>query len=386
MITNVPNQAYYLNLEDSRSAKLSPDNSQVYVLHNKGIQSINLTTGGKFDFPTFSDGSDFVFLPDGRLLVATARGLVIYTGAIASLIPSTKVGGRLKVRENLIFQHIGTSIYVYDLTFKNIAQKTVGVTVLNDFEFKNNMLYVCGYQQSKFDNIPVQIAFVYRYKFENNVFMNIPIDSTRNQGKLWGYGADQLTNNSADTRGEKLSIEGDRLYFLGSAFGGNNIFRYNGVDLSTNTLSSIDNNSSPALIPSDTSTYIGVIDIASFTVVKGQLVFTRLGNGRGNTIFPRTIHADVNSLFVAGRGSYQIPDRPTRTFANKPLPAYTGMDTSFKQYDKQLTSRQWVTPGRGDPILFNDKVAVMRVSIRDLAQTKPVTLQASDNNSYLIVW
>lgn len=381
MITSSPSQAYYLNLEDARSSKLSPDGTSVYVLHNQGLTSINLLTGEQLNRAFLTDGSDFEFLPDGRLVIATARGLLINN----LLQTGSKVGGTLKVRSGLLFHKIGNTVYLLDATFKITAQQTVGVTSVADFEFKDNVLYMGGYQQAKFNTTPVQIAYVYRYKLEGGVFKAFVNDS-RNQGKIWGYGADQLGDNFADTRIERLHIHQDKLYVLGAVAGGNNIFRWNGVDLTTNTLSSIDANSTPAGIPPTICTYIGIVDLATFTVIKGQLAFVRLDTGKGNTLQPKVIYAEDNGVFVGSRAAFQIPDRPTRLFAGKPLPAYTGNDTSLKQYNLSLSARQWVTPGRGDPILFNGKVSVMRVSARDLAQTKPVQLQASDNNTYIIIW
>jgi hypothetical protein len=257
-----------------------------------------------------------------------------------------------------------------------------------DFEYKNKYLYISGYQQQKRLGVPVQIAFLYRMGFDGARIFNLPNLPGDNQGKLWGYNSANLANDMADTRLNRLHIFGDKLYVLGSVYGGNSIFRWNGKNLITETLITTDKYTNAAQTRDETKVYTGVVDLTTFSVERGQLAFPRLpsssGLGDGNGNFPKTIYANGTNIYVGSSAAYAIPNRDSQLFLGRRIPAYRG-DASFLVVPNNLNTRQaWVTPGNGEVLLFTDKFAVLKTgNINDLA-TNSGTTQVLPTNTYFV--
>lgn len=389
-VDNSPLQASYLNTETPIAACTASGFTSVYITATKLVTVVAPNTAPVLYDITGHGAKDIAPLDSDRFVLALANGLMIYslsTGLVKKIVISSANVSRVKVRNGYILHQRGNNVSFYDQQLTKKASQSFGVTELMDFELDtDNFLYASGFQaQKNFNagNLPVHIAFLYKMKFTGIAIQAIPNSPTgENLGKLWGYNAATLSNDMADTRLNRLYIHGDKLYCLGSVYGGNSIFRYNGKDLSTKTQIAGDIYSQTWQTRDETGTYIGIVDLNTFVVLRGQEYRTRKDNNDGNTLFPRTVFADGTDIYISALAGFKIPNRSTQTWLNQPLPAYKG-DASFIVVNDALTQRKaWVTPGDGEPLVFNDYSALIKTTNPALATTD----NTSSKPSYLIVW
>lgn len=385
-----PAIATYLNIASPRAACVN--GSKVAVINAEGIWEVQADGNKKLIPNSYHDARDCAAIDDKTYVLAVPTGLVkIKTDGTSQTVVNSVAKSRTRVKflegKWIIHQSVNTlSIYDTNLNFK--AKQDYKVTEVTDFEYKDNYLYISGFQQQKRSGIPVQIAFLYRMGFNDTSIFNLPNLAGDNQGKLWGYNAATLADNMADTRLNRLYISGDKLYVLGSVYGGNSIYRWNGKDLLTQTLITTDKYTNAAQTRDETKVYTGVVDLTSFTVERGQLSLTRLpstaGLGDGNSNFPKTIYSDGTDIFVGSIAAYAIPYRDSQTFLGKPISPYRG-DASFLIIPNNLKTRKaWVTPGNGEVLLFNNKFAVIKTGdVNDLS-TNSGTAQTLPTNTYFI--
>ncbi|MCC5607726.1 hypothetical protein LC612_13240 [Nostoc sp. CHAB 5834] len=385
-----PAIATYLNIASPIAACVN--GSKVAVINTEGVWEVEADGRKKLIPNSYHDARDCAAIDGKTYVLAVPTGLVkIKTDGTTQKIVNSVAQSRTRVKfldgKWVIHQSVNTlSIYDTNLNFKD--KRDYKVTEVTDFEYKNKYLYISGFQQQKRAGIPVQIAFLYRMGFNGTSIFNLPILPGDNQGKLWGYNAATLVDNMADTRLNRLYISGDKLYVLGSVYGGNSIYRWNGKDLLTQTLITTDKYTNAAQTRDETKVYTGVVDLTSFTVERGQLSLTRLpstgGLGDGNSNFPKTIYSDGTDIFVGSKAAYAIPNRDSQRFLGKPIPPYRG-DASFLIFPNNLKTRKaWVTPGNGEVLLFNNKFAVIKTdNVNDLS-TNSGTAQSLPTNTYFI--
>ncbi|MEH2260166.1 hypothetical protein [Nostoc sp.] len=387
---STPALATYLNISSPRAA--CTNGSKVAVINTEGVWEVE-SNGTKKLIPNSNyDARDIVAIDGKTYVLAVPTGLVkIKTDGTRQKIVSNTANPKTRVKflQNwLIYQSANTlSIYDKNLNFK--AKQSYGVTEVMDFEYKNGYLYTSGYQQQKRLGIPVQIAFLYRMVFDGAKIFALANVAGSNQGKLWGYNSADLAHDMADTRLNRLHIFEDKLYVLGSVYGGNSIYRWNGKDLLTKTLITTDTYTNAAQTRDETKVYIGTVNLTNFTVERGQLSFPRrpttAGMGDGGSNFPKTIYSDGSKIFVGSSAAYAIANRDNQTFLGKRISAYRG-DASLLVVSKNLMTRHaWVTPGNGEVLLFTDKFAVIKTDnkINDLA-TNVGTAQKLPTNTYFV--
>ena len=384
-----PAIATYLNITSPTAACVN--GNKVAVINTEGIWEVEANGKKKLIPNSSQDARDCAAIDGKTYVLAVPTGLVkIKTDGTTQKIVNSPASSRTRVKflDGLIIHQSVNTLSIYDTSLNFKAKHSYAVTEVMDFEYKNKYLYISGFQQQKRSGIPVQIAFLYRMGFNGTSIFNLPNLPGNNQGKLWGYKADSLVDNMADTRLNRLYISGDKLYVLGSVYGGNSIYRWNGKDLLTQTLITTDKYTNAAQTRDETKVYTGVVDLTSFTVERGQLSLTRLpstgGLGDGNSNFPKTIYSDGTDIFVGSSAGYAIPNRDSQTFLGKLIPPYRG-DASFLIFPDNLKTRKaWFTPGNGEVLLFNNKFAVLKTgNVNDLS-TNSGTAQTLPTNTYFI--
>ncbi|MEH1872836.1 hypothetical protein [Nostoc sp.] len=384
-----PAVATYLNIASPVAACVN--GSKVAVINTEGVWEVEADGRKKLIPNSYQDARDCAAIDGKTYILAVPTGLVkIKTDGTTQKIVDSPASSKTKVKflDGLIIHSSVNTLSIYDTSLNFKAKRTFEVTEVMDFEYKNKYLYLSGFQQQKRSGIPVQIAFLYRMGFNGTSIFGLPNLLGNNQGKLWGYNPASLVDNMADTRLNKLYISGDKLYVLGSVYGGNSIYRWNGKDLLTQTLITTDKYTNAAQTRDETKVYTGVVDLTSFTVERGQLSLTRLpstgGLGDGNSNFPKTIYSDGTDIFVGSSAAYAIPNRDSQTFLGKLIPPYRG-DASFLIIPNNLKTRKaWVTPGNGEVLLFNNKFAVIKTgNVNDLS-TNSGTAQSLPTNTYFI--
>lgn len=386
-----PQKAIYPALEQPVSSiELSP--GVIAVLTSAAITVIDLVanTIESFSLAGITGVKDFALIDSDRFVISLQNGLVIYSrisGIVTRITTATATVSRVKVRNSYILHQTGNAVSIYDQSLIKKGAQLFGVTEVLDFELDTaNYLYVCGFQAQKNAGVPVQIAFLYKMFFTgSSISPNSPVTG-QNLGKLWGFNATTLSANMADTRMNRLYIRNGKLYCLGSVYGGNSIFRYNGKDLTTPTQVPGDLYSQTWQTRDETGLYIAVVDLSTFTVLRGIELRTRLDNNDGNNIFPRTIYSDGTDIYVGGTAAFKIAGRSTLTWLSRALPAYKG-DASFTVFSDSLASRRaWVTPGDGDPILFTNSTAVVRTTNNSLATSDNSQGAGTLSKAYAILW
>jgi len=384
-----PAIATYLNIASPIAACVN--GSKVAVINTEGVWEVEADGRKKLIPNSYQDARDCAAIDGKTYVLAVPTGLVkIKTDGTTQKIVNSPVSSRTRVKflDGLIIHQSVNTLSIYDTRLNFKAKRSFEVTEVMDFEYKNKYLYVSGFQQQKRSGIPVQIAFLYRMGFNGTSIFGLPNLLGKNQGKLWGYSPASLVDNMADTRLNKLHISGDKLYVLGSVYGGNSIFRWNGKDLLTETLITTDKYTNAAQTRDETKVYTGVVDLTSFSVERGQLSITRLpstgGLGDGNSNFPKTIYSNGTDIFVGSSAAYAIPNRDSQTFLGKLIPPYRG-DASFLVFPNNLKSRKaWITPGNGEVLLFNSKFAVIKTGkVNDLSTNSGIP-QSLPTNTYFI--
>jgi|GEM_PF-1939927 hypothetical protein len=384
-----PAIATYLNISSPIAACVN--GSKVAVINTEGVWEVEADGRKKLIPNSYQDARDCAAIDGKTYVLAVPTGLVkIKTDGTTQKIVNSPVSSRTRVKflDGLIIHQSVNTLSIYDTSLNFKANRSFEVTEVMDFEYKNKYLYVSGFQQQKRSGIPVQIAFLYRMGFNGTSIFGLPNLQGSNQGKLWGYNPASLVDNMADTRLNRLYISGDKLYVLGSVYGGNSIYRWNGKDLLTQTLITTDKYTNAAQTRDETKVYTGVVDLTSFTVKRGQLSLTRLpstgGLGDGNSNFPKTIYSDGTDIFVGSSAAYAIPNRDSQTFLGKLIPPYRG-DASFLVFPNNLKSRKaWITPGNGEVLLFNSEFAIIKTGkVNDLS-TNSGTAQSLPTNTYFI--
>ncbi|WP_375500830.1 hypothetical protein [uncultured Nostoc sp.] len=384
-----PAIATYLNIASPIAACVN--GSKVAVINTEGVWEVEADGRKKLIPNSYQDARDCAAIDGKTYVLAVPTGLVkIKTDGTTQKIVDSAANSKTRVKflNGLIIHQSVNTLSIYDTSLNFKAKRNFEVTEVMDFEYKNKYLYVSGFQQQKRSGIPVQIAFLYRMGFNGTSIFGLPNLQGKNQGKLWGYSPASLVDNMADTRLNKLHISGDKLYVLGSVYGGNSIFRWNGKDLLTQTLITTDKYTNAAQTRDETKVYTGVVDLTSFSVERGQLSLTRLpstgGLGDGNSNFPKTIYSDGTDIFVGSSAAYAIPNRDSQTFLGKLIPPYRG-DASFLVFPNNLKTRKaWITPGNGEVLLFNSKFAVIKTgNVNDLSTNSGIP-QSLPTNTYFI--
>lgn len=384
-----PAIATYLNIASPRAACVN--GSKVAVINTEGIWEVEADGRKKLIPSSYQDARDIVAIDGKTYILAVPTGLVkIKTDGTTQKIVDSPASSKTRVKflDGLIIHQSVNTLSIYDTSLNFKAKHSFLVTEVMDFEYKNKYLYISGFQQQKRSGIPVQIAFLYRMGFNGTNIFSLPNLPGGNQGKLWGYNPASLVDNMADTRLNRLYISEDKLYVLGSVYGGNSIYKWNGKDLLTQTLITTDKYTNAAQTRDETKVYTGVVDLTSFTVERGQLSLTRLpstgGLGDGNSNFPKTIYSDGTDIFVGSSAAYAIPNRDSQTFLGKPIPPYRG-DASFLIFPNNLKTRKaWLTPGNGEVLLFNNQFAIIKTgNVNDLS-TNSATAQSLPTNTYFI--
>ncbi|MDZ8223289.1 hypothetical protein [Nostoc sp. ChiVER01] len=384
-----PAIATYLNIASPIAACVN--GSKVAVINTEGIWEVEADGRKKLIPNSYQDARDCAAIDGKTYVLAVPTGLVkIKTDGTTQKIVNSPVSSRTRVKflDGLVIHQSVNTLSIYDTGLNFKAKRSFEVTEVMDFEYKNKYLYVSGFQQQKRSGIPVQIAFLYRMGFNGTSIFGLPNLQGSNQGKLWGYSPASLVDNMADTRLNRLHISGNKLYVLGSVYGGNSIFRWNGKNLLTETLITTDKYTNAAQTRDETKVYTGVVDLTSFSVERGQLSITRLpstgGLGDGNSNFPKTIYSNGSDIFVGSSAAYAIPNRDSQTFLGKLIPPYRG-DASFLVFPTNLKSRKaWITPGNGEILLFNSKFAIIKTGKVNNLSTNSGTAQSLPTNTYFI--
>jgi hypothetical protein len=206
------------------------------------------------------------------------------------------------------------------------------------------LVYVVGFANQRYQGTPVQVAFL----------QALAISDLSVTWKTWGYDPTTLANDLADTRLYRVTVGADgRLYVLGQSAGGNTIYRWNGRDLSTQSLVEYDLYNSPTNLTDANIAYYARLDAATGDVLAGQFAIPRnSGKGdQGNTfdVSEGSIVADASGrVLIGGISAYQLAGREAQLLDGQPVSAYAGGDASLLLVAPDFSERlRWTTLSQG---------------------------------------
>ncbi len=206
------------------------------------------------------------------------------------------------------------TVAVYDEVDRPVAKVTLKRSYVTDVEIsaETGRVYVTGFDNKRNKN-PVQVAFL---EFR-------AIHDLAWQKQLWGFRAQSVGNDMADTRLYRVTMGGDGfLYVSGESAGGNTIFRWNGEDLKTGTLVKSDLYNDPWALASAHILYYAQIDPRSAKLIRGQFAIPRLVSkkNRGNTFRAKDGGLAVDErgfVYLAGSSACCIPNGRLLTVAGQ---------------------------------------------------------------------
>ncbi|WP_143131386.1 SBBP repeat-containing protein [Noviherbaspirillum humi] len=239
----------------------------------------------------------------------------------------------------------GKTLRVFDPQGQLKFERAFGDSAVNDvaIDSASGLVFVTGFAQR--NGAPcsqLQVAWIRSYTLAGAAAW-----------KAWDWSKDEAGagSNCADTRGLRVAMGRDgKLYFAGESAGGNTIYRWLPTDLSKPAPNvANDSYNTEYNTASNHITYFARLNPATGTPEKGQLLLTRLGSGKGNSIFPRGLAADeAGNVYVAGNAAYAIANRTSLSINGKTLAAYAGGDPFVLVVSPDFATRRlWITPADG---------------------------------------
>ena len=359
-----------------RPGALQSQAGKVMRMTFAGQVAVELTLGNRID--------DMDITPAGNRLVVTGDfGVAVLDPNSLRLLwhnPLTGLGAgngspdggqtRVAIDESwrVVVLRSGT-LQTFDPAGKPLATRFIDRTFVNDvaMDHARNQVYVLGYSNRKNNGVPVQVPFVY----------GLNANTLQENWRTWDFDPALLktttTDNMADSRMYRIALHpttGEPVV-LGESAGGNSPFRWNGKDLSTNTLIKYDPYSDTYNSKSNHMVYYAKLNPTNGVVNAGQYVTARLDfnipidNARTNTTRAQNGSIAVDSrgnIYIGHISAYRIAERDTNIVAGQPVAPYTGADFNILMVTPDMKQRtKWVTfaanpSGGGTPnaIAFKD--------------------------------
>ena len=385
-------KATYLNVGEVTCAAESPEG--LYVATTTDLHQIT-PTGVKtlatlpYEVQDISYGGGKVYMVAKYHLLVYAEGTLVTIPIVVDLDPAgneilvkpgDKASFKVSVGKNFVAVLVDKTIFVYDVAeLDQIAYRKIDASYLTDIAVTDDRIYVTGFNNRGMDGIPVQVPVVREYSIDSDS----EIVQTRS---LWNYNSQELRTNMADTRAWNIHAVNGKLCIQFESAGGNSILRWNGKDLSTNTIVTGDRFSHAYNTASPHIMYFCVVDIESWEVERGQFILARLRRGgKGNTCRAKGIYSpDGQTIYTAMLSGAYIDQRDLMYFAGQRVAEYNGGDAAFLKVSGDWKRRNfWLTPGNGEPIYISDRFALVLTDSPNLPTTDGSTLE---KGCYLIEW
>lgn len=362
----------------------------VIRLDSKGQRVLSLTRLGAVvnDLEVRRDG--------GQIAVAGDFGLALLSpDGKTSLWSVTDQGaaGRVAVgNDGTVAALFGKTLRVYGPDGKALGSRSFGDSAVNDVAVDglSQAVFVTGFAQR--DGGPcseLQVAWVRAYDYSGQTLRWRAYD--------WSHAeAAAASSSCADTRGIRLAMGRDgKLYFAGESAGGNTIYRYAAQNLAKSAPNvKYDPFTDAYNTASNHITYFARFEPASGQQGAGQILLSRLGTGKGNTLRPLALTADeAGRVYVGGVAACCIANRQSGGLKlnGDALPDYTGGDAwvlvAAPDFKSRLLWMVWNKGGKGE---VRGLAAGGGIAAMGAAATGPFHIwQAAQNaaaGGYLSVW
>jgi hypothetical protein len=345
---------------------------KIMRLTNDGKPSIETTLGNRIDDMSITPGGN-------RLVVSGDFGIAMVDPATLKVLwqnPLTGIpagngssdGGQTRVAIDGSWRVVvlrGGVVQTFAPDGKALNSVKIDRTFVNDvaIDKATNRIYVTGFSNRKNAGVPVQVPFLYALNRE----------TLQESWRTWDFNPTTLGKDMADSRMYRVVLgpKGEPIV-LGESAGGNSVFRWNGVDLSTETRVKLDMFSDTYNSKSNHMVYFAKIDPATGKVIAGQYAIPRndTKNNQANTIRAKDCGIDVDgkgNVYISSLSAYQIANRNQNVISGQPVAPYTGDDFTFMMVTPDFKQRlRWTSfaalpKGGGVPNAIaarNGKVAI----------------------------
>ncbi|MFW5844861.1 MAG: hypothetical protein ACOCXJ_01395 [Planctomycetota bacterium] len=269
---------------------------------------------------------------DGRIAIATLAGPVLLAADRSSLqeaaVPVDGDGAysRIDIDGKRIAFLADKTVHLFDDTFTPIDDWTFGHSYVTDvaLDAAREQLAVVGFDNKRNGN-PVQLPVARAFSWSSG--------SLAEAWYLWRYDPAMLDHDMADSRLYRVlyAPNGD-CYVSGETAGGNTVFRWNGVDLESNTLVKTDPYTDPWQTRSEHKLYYGRIDPDAGRLRYGQMCFPRKSDFEGNTFTAKNgdlVVAADGTLYVTGACAARMQGRDLNRINGAYVGPYSGGDLTL---------------------------------------------------------
>ncbi len=274
------------------------------------------------------------------LLDPKAKNILWHKEVVKKGGATTSNGRRIAVgRDGKVVALLKKNVTVFAENGREIGEFRVPGKYVEDVTIhsQSNSVLVTGYsQKNKGGCKQLQVAFIRSYDYAGNLnWTNYD----------WTHPQAYAGNRScADSRGDLLTIGRDgKLYFAGESAGGNSIYRYDPKDLSVAAPNvKFDPYNHAYNTASNHITYYARFNPVTGDIETGQFLLSRLNNGKGNTIKPRSITADEQgNVYIGGSSAAKFAGRDRSQISGQ-TGAYADADNFVLAVPPNFNSRTFM--------------------------------------------
>ncbi len=282
---------------------------------------------------------------NNRLVVCGNWGVALLSADAQTLLWSANPGVVRRCAlgsDGTVAAAVAPEVFVYNLGGTQVGSWSTGASTSDSESFDvavyapNATVIATGYKQ--YSNL--QVAFLRAWTYAGApVWTSYDFSASATSGAGLG----------ADTRGRRVALGRDgKLYFTGRSDGGNNVFERNPLDINqAATIIKPDFYTNP-YNNSAALTWYGRYSPANGALERGQFLVARLSSGKGNTLVPLSIAADLDgTVYLAGESYCCIDQRDSRTVAGVAVGPYAGGEGFIAVISADLTQRYIWTPLAG---------------------------------------
>lgn len=335
----------------------------------------------------FEVKNDFIYaITRNSTQILTLNGNVLTTKPQAVKMSVDKRGNYALLNSN-------NELFLYDsnnvLKFQQkLSRTSVEDILLDDI---SGRVFVVWYDEKTVNGTLLQVAFLQALDYNGS-----------SRYELFGFEAQNLTQNMAATRLYKLALWADeKVYILWETNGADTIFRYNWKTISGNqSITSIDFFTQLSQINNADIAYFARINPENGNIERSSFSLSRLQNGDANSykVKDGNISADKSgNVIIAGVNSASFPNRENILVNGQKLDTYNGWDGTLQALNNNFSQRYfWTSFGKSgwantqmkDVIFAWDTIIALGTVLNGEVFTTDTSIRKNTNNTnaFLVVF
>lgn len=335
----------------------------------------------------FEVKNDFIYaITRNSTQILTLNGNVLTTKPQAVKMSVDKRGNYALLNSN-------NELFLYDsnnvLKFQQkLSRTSVEDILLDDI---SGRVFVVWYDEKTVNGTLLQVAFLQAHDYNGS-----------SRYELFGFEAQNLTQNMAATRLYKLALWADeKVYILWETDGADTIFRYNWKTISGNqSITSIDFFTQLSQINNADIAYFARINPENGNIERSSFSLSRLQNGDANSykVKDGNISADKSgNVIIAWVNSASFPNRENILVNGQKLDTYNGWDGTLQALNNNFSARYfWTSFGKSgwantqmkDVVFAWDTIIALGTVLNGEVFTTDTSIRKNTNNinAFLVVF